>query len=255
MPYRRLIDSPSGGAVHRERAQPLKEVTSISRLQHQRLLQRGAKNHKFWSTKSKLFLPLVAKFKEEIKNHHLFHQRGMCCYCSTELLPHGRTFDAEHILDKSTFPEFMFDLENFAVACVLCNTHKSAKAVLKRKAPRPASIPRRSRDYTIVHPHLDEWDEYLFIDSIGRIKSRPDKKKGEETIRVCGLDALNFYRLAMEFSPSVRQDAYKLMNHLLTLRDKARLEEALDLLDKLAGKVAVARTVAGSIRRALTKGA
>lgn len=199
----------------RERARPLKSLKVITPVQHATLKSKGAKNHLFWSTKNKRYAPWVAKFKSRIKTYYLFDQRGMCCYCSRNLFPNAKTYDAEHIVDKSSHPQFMFDLDNFGASCVLCNSHKSNKNVLRRPGRPLTRLPRRSADYLLLHPHLDEWDHHLYFDNLGRIKARPGSAKGEQTIAICGINAVNFFHLSMKFSKGAREEAHELMNHVV----------------------------------------
>jgi len=237
----------------RERARPLKKLINITANQHSILKKKGISNREFWSTTDVRFRPLVAKFKEQIKKHYFFDQRGMCCYCSSELQYNAKTYDAEHILDKSTHPNFMFEPNNFGASCVVCNSHKSKKNVLKRSTTTLRALPRRSSDYLLIHPHLDEWDDYLYFDSIKRVVARAGKQKGVQTIKICGINSINFMRLAMRFSQDKRQEAYRVMTHANTLRTNKRVQENLDLLERLAANSIQARAAAKAVRSMLKK--
>lgn len=217
----------------REMAARLTQLTKLNEEEHKKLKDDGALNHLLWSDGKYKHKDLVTKFRQEVKDHYYWRQRRMCCYCSMELPPNARTYDAEHILDKLGFPEFMFHPENLAVACVLCNTHKSAKSVLSDDA-RPSSIPTKKDDYKIVHPHLDEWNHHLRFDDIGRIVPVEDSAKGVATITICVMDGINFLRLSDKFAPDSRQGAYELMCKVVGYKSPGKIKSALALMEGLA---------------------
>ncbi|WP_175866615.1 hypothetical protein [Burkholderia contaminans] len=218
----------------RDKAARLTQLTMLNEAEHGTLKADGALDHRLWSDGEYQNKNLVEKFRAEVKEHYFWHQGARCCYCSMELQPHGRVFDAEHILDKSGFPEFMFYPDNIAVACVICNTHKSAKSVLTDGSVRPLSIPTESDDYKILHPHLDEWDHHLHFDDIGRILPVDGSAKGTETISICAMDGINFMRLAQKFAPASRKNAYDLMCKVVTYTNPRKIEDALTVMQGLA---------------------
>lgn len=116
-------------ATWRLRARVLSPVQSLAEHEHAQLKQLALDGSVDWSTNSGEHGVLVGKFRAEVKDHYHHHQRRRCCYCSTELPRHKLTYDAEHILDKDEYPEYMFDEANIAVACKLCNQHKSNKSI------------------------------------------------------------------------------------------------------------------------------
>ncbi len=221
----------------RQRVNALATLKTLSSDEHRHLRESGLADETVWSPKKEH--PLyrdVASFKSEVKNYYYWGQECRCCYCSSELPKHGRSFDAEHILDKSTYRQFMFDLNNFGVACPVCNTHKSKKNVLTSGGNAGlTALPTEPDEYLIVHPHLDEWSRYLMIDGDGFIKSIESDGKGQNTIDICGIEAVNFTKLAVKFSLEHREDAYKLMCHLLTKKpSKKKTAELFSLLERLA---------------------
>jgi hypothetical protein len=220
--------------TYRDKAAQLTKLKNLNELEHKKLKTDGALNHRLWSDKAYEHEELVEKFRTEAKEHYFWHQGAKCCYCSMELQPHGRVFDAEHILDKSSFPEFMFHPENLAVACVICNTHKSTKSVLSVNNLRPRYIPTERDDYKILHPHLDEWNHHLYFDDIGRILPVNGSSKGVNTISICSIDGINFMRLAQKFSPSSRMNAYELMCKVVAYTNPRKIEDALTVMQVLA---------------------
>jgi hypothetical protein len=232
----------------REKAAPLIQLATLNKKEHLKLKTAGAKNHRLWSDKKCKHQNLVDKFRTEVKDHYFWQQANRCCYCSMELQRNSRVFDAEHILDKSSFPEFMFHPENIAVACVICNTHKSAKPVLSNDNVRPVTIPTESSDYKILHPHLDEWDQHLRFDEIGRILPVSGSTKGPETIKICNIHGINLLRLSRKFAPTSRKNAYELMCKVVTQDNPQRIEDTLALMQDLANQSPDALAVVKTLR-------
>ncbi|MFT3814964.1 MAG: hypothetical protein QM740_16565 [Acidovorax sp.] len=232
----------------RDKAARLTQLTTIDDVEHGTLKTDGAQNHHLWSDTEYQHRHLVDKFRAEVKEYYFWHQANRCCYCSMELQPNARVFDAEHILDKSGFPEFMFHPENIAVACVICNTHKSAKSVLSDDTERPLTIPSSSANYKILHPHLDEWDHHLRFDEIGRISPVPGSTKGPETISICAMDGINLLRLSRKFAPASRKSAYELMCKVVTYVSPRKIEATLALMQNLAEQSPDALAVVATLR-------
>jgi len=237
----------------RDRAVSLTQLITINDVEHGTLKTDGAQNRHLWSDTEYQHRHLVDKFRAEVKEHYFWHQANRCCYCSMELQPSARVFDAEHILDKSGYPEFMFHPENIAVACVICNTHKSAKSVLSDDTVRPLTIPSSSADYKILHPHLDEWDHHLRFDEIGRISPVPGSTKGPETISICAMDGINLLRLSRKFAPASRKSAYELMCKVVTYVSPRKIEAALALMQSLAEQSPDALAVVATLRERVTQ--
>lgn len=232
----------------RDKAARLTQLTTLDDVEHGTLKTDGAQNHRLWSDTKYQHRGLVDKFRTEVKDHYFWHQANRCCYCSMELQPNARVFDAEHILDKSGFPEFMFHPENISVACVICNTHKSAKSVLSDHTVRPMTVPNSSADYKILHPHLDEWDHHLRFDEIGRIVPVLGSSKGPETISICAMDGINLLRLSRKFAPASRKSAYELMCKVVTYINPRKIETTLALMQELAEQSPDALAVVATLR-------
>lgn len=239
----------------RQRVDALVKLKTLSNDEHHQLREAGLADEAVWGPKKEdpLYL-LVASFKSEVKTYYYWGQECRCCYCSSELPKHGRSFDAEHILDKSTYRQFMFDLNNFGVACPVCNTHKSKKNVLTSgENAGLAALPIQPDEYLIVHPHLDEWSHYLMVDGDGLIKSMKPDGKGKNTIDICGIEAVNFTKLAVKFSLEHREDAYKLMCHLVMKKpSKKKTADLFSVLDRLAENTPQAQAAVQGLRELLT---
>lgn len=230
---------------------PKRPLDSISATELAYVSTAGSLDHKYWSTKAEPDRDILKRFKHEQKDHYFWGQRGRCCYCSTKLQENQMTFDLEHVIDKRSRPDFMFDLLNFGIACKPCNNAKHAKNVLAGAVSH--NIPTNSQDYLIVHPQLDNWEDHLEWDDLDRIRPLQNSPKGKATISLCGIASINAARLADEFSASGRhaepalRGFYKVKKlstkkkYVSLLRDLAqqvRLASALAIVDRLEAEVA-----------------
>ncbi|SDU30106.1 TIGR02646 family protein [Pseudomonas yamanorum] len=187
--------------LNRRKAEVLTALSKINQEDHDKLKELGAVDNKFWNTNDSDHAPLVASFRSEVKRYYWERQSRMCCYCSKELDESKAAYDAEHIIPKNKFPEFMFELANLSVACKTCNGVKKNKSVLATTLSQQ-EIPKLSSDYSIVHPHLDEWEAHFCFDAIRRITPLNGNEKGAKTIEVCGINYLNAARLSDYFLPA-----------------------------------------------------
>lgn len=108
--------------------------------------------------------------KEKIKKHLLKKQLENCCYCKKNLSGEfSIVIDIEHILPKSKYPKFMFDLMNLAISCKRCNMKikKNDIAFLNDFFFQSESY-FDTKGYNIVHPNLDVYDNHLQLYSIQR---------------------------------------------------------------------------------------
>ncbi|RQP23069.1 hypothetical protein DZC73_18255 [Albitalea terrae] len=202
-----------------------------------------------WSTKDGPYGALIVKFRAEAKEHYYRQQRRRCCYCSVEFQDHKLTYDAEHILDKADYKEYMFEPANLAAACKHCNGSKSNRSI-SATGERFATLSTTSGDYLIVHPHLDEWDHHLKFDEIGRIVPQAGSLKGRETSRICEFAALNATRLADEFAITRDGAAETALRTFHEVNDVARKRELLALLTDMAAHFdhAGSRAVIGALQ-------
>ncbi len=115
----------------RQRVDALAKLQTLSSDEHHLLRESGLTDETVWAPKKEHPLyKLVTSFKSEVKTYYYWGQECRCCYCSSELPKHGRSFDAEHILDKSTYRQFMFNLNNFGVACPVCKTRLRRQIII-----------------------------------------------------------------------------------------------------------------------------
>ncbi|KAB7661756.1 HNH endonuclease [Plesiomonas shigelloides] len=142
--------------------------------------------HKSWSDED------ILAIKESIKSHYHKVQKGVCPYCKQQLnSTHGRYWDIEHIIPRSHVPSFMFEPKNLCMSCVECNSEKSDKKVTSSSAK--TIYPTKPQQYSIIHPHLDNYEEHLLVIEAG-LFYYPLKPKGRKTVEVCGLN--RFYEYA-----------------------------------------------------------
>ncbi|UTJ06718.1 HNH endonuclease [Arcobacter roscoffensis] len=124
---------------------------------------------------SKLTKIKLEKFKRRIKDFLLEKENYECSYCRKNL--HGETYmviDIEHILPKSIFKEFMFDVNNnLSISCRRCNAgiKKTDISFLKKINLKKISLNYKNRNfYKFIHPNLDDY--YKHIDYYVSIKNK-----------------------------------------------------------------------------------
>ncbi len=131
--------------------------------------------------------PMLA-IRKHIRDHYLEQQVYRCAYCKIEKKEaNGLTWDIEHILPKSKYPQYLFHPENLAIACKECNIPKDDHDILI--GARLASFPRGRGRYKIIHPHFDDYDEHLEIAVVDgrRIYRILNDGKGMATYALCNL--------------------------------------------------------------------
>ncbi|OBU38123.1 HNH endonuclease [Photobacterium phosphoreum] len=134
----------------------------------------------------------IFNIKDKIKNHYLSEQKTICPYCLRDLqTTHGRYWDIEHIIPRSLQDNFMFEPKNLCMACVDCNTAKSAKKITTSTAKK--KYPIKSNLFLIIHPHLDVYEENLQPIKPGFFYI-PKTEKGVKTIEICNLN--RFYKFS-----------------------------------------------------------
>lgn len=117
----------------------------------------------------------LSDIKKKIKNHLLKKQLGNCCYCQKNLSGEfSMVIDIEHILPKSKYPNFMFDLRNLAISCKRCNMKIKRNDIgfLNDIFFQSESF-FDTEGYDIIHPNLDVYDSHLKLYSIqcGSVKA------------------------------------------------------------------------------------
>lgn len=126
--------------------------------------------------------------KEKMKRNLHKKQGGRCYYCKSKLNyaicdPH-----LDHILDKKHYERFGFHTKNLTLTCPKCNNKKSITNVLKKNKLNKY-YPRKSEDFTIVHPYFDDYNDHL--EKLDDLIITWKTQKGKETIKVCKLDRID----------------------------------------------------------------
>lgn len=137
----------------------------------------------------------IVNVRKHIREHYLMEQEYRCAYCRMEKKEsHGMTWDIEHILPKSAFPEFLFEPENLAIACKECNTPKDKTDVLSASGQSPTKFPNNGDAYAIVHPHFDTYSDHFEIVLIGRRRSYRmlNGNKAKFTYIACNLSRFDY---------------------------------------------------------------
>ena len=223
----------------REMAPAMPALAEVTPAEHAVLRAAGAADAGYWDEQPVADRPSFARFKSEVKQYYLFAQGMRCCYCSFELANDQSTFDAEHVLDKSTHRQFMFELNNLAAACKPCNRAKNAKSALVAGLI-PGVVPANSADYRLVHPHLDPWGAHLEFDEFGRIRPHGGSQKGVNTIEICKISTLNAARLCRHFAAGSK-DAEDLLRRFFKYRRLSKKRACLALLRDLANNFGLAK--------------
>ncbi len=104
----------------------------------------------------------VTNIKLRIKKHYISEQGQKCAYCKA-VLPtnHGAVWDTEHIIDKDSFPQWVFEPLNLCISCKDCNGAKGTRGVTKSVTYK--SFPKNASNYLIVHPHFDNYEDHIEV--------------------------------------------------------------------------------------------
>jgi len=239
----------------RIKATVLDALETVNEAEYIALRIAGANNSRYWDSQPPEEAEIFARFKREVKSYYRGAQGLKCCYCSFELRDDHSTFDAEHILDKSTHNNFMFDLNNLAVACKCCNRAKNTKNPLVDNNANLAAVPSEPNAYRILHPHLDEWSLHLEFDEVNRIRPVRGSQKGAATIDVCDIHVLNAARLASHFRRHSRS-AEMMLRSFFRYKRRSKKIECLNLLRALADEhnLAPAQAIVGRLENEFERG-
>lgn len=67
---------------------------------------------------------VVADFKEGLKISLRTAQGGLCCYCRRQLYD-DYAVHIEHFVEKDSYPNYSYEIENLALSCGTCNINKN----------------------------------------------------------------------------------------------------------------------------------
>ena len=141
-------------------------------------LKKSEKDPKYWNSVE------IEAIRKEIKQHYKDEQKYICSYCRQQIkVEHSMIWDIEHIVAKSSHPQFMFEPKNLCLACKDCNVNKGAQNVLKKE--KTNKYPTGSEEFYIIHPHFDRYTDH--ITKLGENVFVPRTEKGIFTANCCGL--------------------------------------------------------------------
>lgn len=161
--------------------------------------------------------------KKTIKDHYIKEQNHTCCFCQQRIVvQHNRAWDTEHILSRSSHPEFMFKPINLCVTCIDCNLEKSSKPILHRPLNN-LRYPARSSAFTVIHPHLDIYENHLKVIVAGELYQWKTQK-GRKTINIYGLDRFYKYTERPRETDSSHEIKQLMKSALTTQTDYYELE-------------------------------
>lgn len=125
-----------------------------------------------------------------VRKHYRPMQNKRCYFCKNPLSKKSAlNCQVEHLIPKSVHPQFIFTPKNLCLICCDCNESKGTHSVTKASA-KLLGYPRSSKQFTIVHPHFDEYSKYIHKTEKGHFTGLDDNgaRKGSYTIFVCGLN-------------------------------------------------------------------
>ncbi|WP_448698136.1 HNH endonuclease [Mucilaginibacter sp. AW1-3] len=132
--------------------------------------------------------PTLDGIKQKIKDYYLGPDDGRCCYCRERFRAvHRMGVDLEHILPKSIFNDFMFEIFNLNISCKRCNMSiKRNRTDFLVDASTIRLRAQQSDQYQFIHPNLDIYRQHMSyvafaLDDQDMVKYTPLKPKGQYT--------------------------------------------------------------------------
>lgn len=122
-------------------------------------------------------------FKKRVKKYYHGQQNHKCAYCRMDVSLATGFYHIEHIVPKSTHPEWMYEPYNLCLSCPICNSSKNNQEILAEETVK--KLPKTSSDYLIVHPHIDNYFDHIEI--VDGLLYKGLTTKGVKTIEVCNL--------------------------------------------------------------------
>lgn len=143
---------------------------------------RPGHSHTDWSNDE------LEPVRVEARNHYRAEQRFCCAYCQQPVSERSAAgAPVEHIANKASYPQFMFEPLNLCVTCPDCNEYKRNKEVIADPVMRGKAVkkyPKKTDRFRIFHPHFDKYDDH--IKRAGMLYFA-DSPKGTYTMYVCHL--------------------------------------------------------------------
>jgi hypothetical protein len=140
----------------------------------------------------------VADIKVKIKKHYRdLYEIEACCYCRRDFRDeHNIVIDIEHVLPKSRYAEFIFEMDNLNISCKRCNMKiKGEKHDFVEDVTTIRNDFKISKQYKFIHPNFDIYHENLdhlniTINNSKLVKFNKKSKKGDYTYNYFQLDKI-----------------------------------------------------------------
>lgn len=193
------------------------------------ILAAVAKGGKIWDDDT------LSLIKRKIKTYCLEKTTHQCCYCRKDFTDEfNMVIDIEHVLPKSRYGDFIFQMFNLSVSCKRCNMKIKGERLDFLIDPNVVyHQPEDSSQYLLSHPNLDDYFQNLgynaqFIDNKKFVKFVPKTNKGQFTY--------DFFKLnQMEIDTINEMQGIKAQDVELSEKIPSELiEGVVDLVDQLS---------------------
>jgi uncharacterized protein (TIGR02646 family) len=172
-----------------------------------------------------------SSFKANIRNHLKIHQKGRCCFCRCYVSIGTSYSNLEHIVSKSSYPQFEFLTENLVYCCWLCNKGKGRRNTLAHPVANKnlQQYPNQSSGFLIVNPYHDNYERFIdFYDDL-IILAKNNRRKGVSTIKHYNLTRPELAEeRAREFKLNAQNVNHRLMQTLITYSTNANITNQIN---------------------------
>lgn len=112
---------------------------------------------------SKKSKDLLKSLKDRIRQFHLSRHDETCCYCRRILSDAEKIeIDREHILPKSRFSHYAYEIWNLAASCKTCNmTYKGNKIDFLTEIITTLDDALNVNNYKIIHPNFEKYSDHI----------------------------------------------------------------------------------------------
>ncbi|RZK10312.1 MAG: HNH endonuclease [Flavobacterium sp.] len=108
----------------------------------------------------------IKALKRKIKKHYRSAQNENCCYCRKNTVGEfNMVLDIEHILPKSLFSGFMFEIKNLSISCKRCNMEiKKDDISFLIQSQSFLDDPFDAKHYKFIHPNSDTYYDHIDVE-------------------------------------------------------------------------------------------
>jgi hypothetical protein len=163
----------------------------------------------------------------------------------------------EHVLEKASFPEYRFEIQNLGLSCAICNGQKlraythflsivkesvamglianpgtKISQVLQKLSPSPTLLPVLNADYRWIHPHCDSFSEHITIYR-GWIY-RWNSPKGRRTVKGLSLNALSLLERRLMNERMIKRQHQGLLSLMIGALDELTFGQVADVCSAVA---------------------